>query len=321
VTELTPRRRRFAAATLALGVVFAASGVFLSPAEAAGPAVFGAGYDSYLLANQRGTTAAEKETGSACPGNAVVAGMTAWHFVLAGNTHDFASLDVAFVLNGVNVTLTGLTPKTTASWATFDPAHNFIADPDGKHAYVYTSGTGSVSDAASQDTPDSAGPQIVLSHTCAGAGTTTTTTEGTTSTTEGTTSTTEGTTTTTEGTTTTTEGTTTTTEGTTTTTEGTTTTTEGTTTTTEGTTTTTDGTTTTTEGTTTTSEVSPSSTERGSTSTTAGQSTSPTVAGVQVTSALPRTGSSSTFLLTVAGAALILTGLVSLRLGREKARR
>ena len=257
MTELTPRRRRFAAATLAFGLVLAASGLFLSPAKAAGPAVFGAGYDSYLQENQRGVTAAEKQTGSTCPSNSVVAGTTAWHFVLTANTHDFASLDVALVLNGVNVTLTGLTPKTTADWATFNPALHFIADPNGKHAYVYTSGTGSVRDAASQNAPDSTGPTIVLSHTCAGAGTTTTTEVSPSST----------------------------------------------------------------EGTTTTTEVSPSSTEQGS-STTAGETTTPeTVAGVQLTRALPKTGSSSTGMLGFGGGALILAGLVILRLGREKAYR
>ena len=47
----------------------------------------------------------------ACPSNAVVNGLTAWHFVLTANSHDFASLDVAFVLNGSNVTLSGLTPE------------------------------------------------------------------------------------------------------------------------------------------------------------------------------------------------------------------
>jgi LPXTG-motif cell wall-anchored protein len=306
VHDLTPRRRRLAGASLALGMVLATSGIFLSPAKAAGPAVFPAGYDSYLQENQRGIAAAEKETGAACPTDAAVAGLTAWHFVLTGGSHDYVSLDVAFVLGGTNVTLSGLTPKTTADWATFDPNAHFIASPDTKHAYVYTSGTGSVRDAASQNSPDSTGPQIVLSHTCAGSGSTTTTTEGTTTTTEGTTTTTEGTTTTTEGTTTTTEGTTTTTEGTTTTTEGTTTTTEGTTTTTEGTTTT---------------EVSPSSTEQGPTTTAGEPTTSETVAGEQVTRALPTTGSSTTLPLVVAGGALILGGLVTLRLGREQAAR
>ena len=55
VTNLTVRRRRFAAISFTLGVAIAASGVFFSPAEAArGPPVFGAGYDSYLNENQRG---------------------------------------------------------------------------------------------------------------------------------------------------------------------------------------------------------------------------------------------------------------------------
>ena len=42
---------------------------------------------------------------------------------------------------------------------------------------------------------------------------------------------------------------------------------------------------------------------------------------MQVTKALPQTGSSSTTPLVLAGGALILVGLVSLRLGREKASR
>ena len=55
VTNLTVRRRRFAAISFTLGIAIAASGVFFSPADAApGPPVFGAGYDSYLLDNQRG---------------------------------------------------------------------------------------------------------------------------------------------------------------------------------------------------------------------------------------------------------------------------
>ena len=40
-----------------------------------------------------------------------------------------------------------------------------------------------------------------------------------------------------------------------------------------------------------------------------------------VTKALPKTGSSSTMPLVLAGGTLILVGLVSLRLGREKASR
>ena len=79
MTELTPRRRRFAAATLALGLVLAASGLFLSPAKAAGPAVFGAGYDSYLHENQRGATAAEKQTSQVGAGDEQDAGYGAQH--------------------------------------------------------------------------------------------------------------------------------------------------------------------------------------------------------------------------------------------------
>jgi LPXTG-motif cell wall-anchored protein len=305
VTNITPRRRRFAAASVALGVALTASGLFLSPAEAAGPAVFGAGYDSYLNANQRGATAAEKDNGESCPTDESVALLTAWHFVLGGSSHDFASLDVAFTINGVDVTLSGLTPKTTAEWASFDPTKNYIADPSLRHAYVYTDGQGSVRDAAAQDNPDTPGPTFQMSHTCLGEGTgTTTTTEPTTTTTEGTT-TTEPTTTTTEGTTTT-ESTTTTTEPTTTTTEGTTTT-EPTTTTTEGTTTTED---------TTTTSVSPSSTEREPTTTLA-PTTSATVGGIQIPQSLPVTGSGSAVWLTVAGASMILAGVVSLRLAKE----
>ena len=66
--------------------------------------------------------------------------------------------------------------------------------------------------------------------------------------------------------------------------------------------------------------MSPSSTER-ETTTTEAETTTETVSGVTTTKALPRTGSSSTMPLVLAGGALILAGLVSLRLGREKASR
>jgi LPXTG-motif cell wall-anchored protein len=66
--------------------------------------------------------------------------------------------------------MSNLAPKTTAQWASFDPDLHFIADPDGKHAYVYTDTSGVVRDAAAQDSPDTAGPKFQLSHVCLGEG-------------------------------------------------------------------------------------------------------------------------------------------------------
>ena len=180
--DLTPRRRRISAALLVFGAFLGTFGLFISPAQAAGTdPVFGDGYDSYLNANQRGIAGSGVEQRTDCPTNAVVSGMTAWHFVLTQNSHEFASLDVAFNLGGSNVTLNGLTAKTTAQWGSFDPAANFITSPSLKHAYVYTSTTGILRDAASQDTPNTSGPKLVLSHHC-DPPTTTTTTEPTTTT-------------------------------------------------------------------------------------------------------------------------------------------
>ena len=164
----TPRRRRLGATSIIIGAALMAVGFLASPAQAAlGDPVFGAGYDSYLNEQQRGISSDTFSDSTNCPTDEAVAGLTAWHFVLSANTHDFASLDVAFTVEGTDFTMSGLTPKTTADWATFDPDLNFIADPDGKHAYVYTEGTGgTVRDAAAQDSPDSTGPKFQLSHVC-----------------------------------------------------------------------------------------------------------------------------------------------------------
>ncbi len=176
----TTTRRRLGAGALIAGAAFLAIGAFAPAAQAGdpepGPAVFGAGYDSYLNENQRGLSDEGIEGSESCPTDDAVDELTAWHFVMSANTHDFASLDVAFTLGGTNVTMSNLTPvaKPTdpAGWAAFDPDTQFIADPDGKHAYVYTDSDGGVvRDAAAQDSPDSAGPKFQLSHVCTGPGT------------------------------------------------------------------------------------------------------------------------------------------------------
>lgn len=247
--DLTPRRRRLSAALLVLGAFLGTFGLFINPAQAAGSEpVFGPGYDSYLMANQRGIAGSGVEQQTDCPTNAVVSGMVSWHFVLKRNTHGFATLDVAFrnilPAEPSDFTLTGLTPKTTAEWAGFDPATNFITFPSPKHAYVYTPSMGIVRDAASQDTPNSPGPNFVLSHVCDPPPTTTTTTvlENTTTVPE-----------------------------------------------------------------TTTTEPPPSV-----------LATVVTAAVIADPDSIPRTGSSSTEMLVFAGGALILAGLVTLRLGREQ---
>src|SRR5262245_21562552 len=92
----TPGRRRFGAVAVVIGAALMAMGL-LAPAAhaAAGDPVYGPGYDSYLNANQRGITSGGVGGGT-CPTDESVAGLTAWHFVLSENTHDFASLSVAF---------------------------------------------------------------------------------------------------------------------------------------------------------------------------------------------------------------------------------
>ena len=198
----TPTRRRLAATTLGVGVALLAVGLLTSPAQAAGDPIFGAGYDSYLHDPHRGTAANSGGFVGTCPSDATVAALTAWHLVLNGSSHDFVTLDVALTIDGSNVTLTGLVPvaKPTdaAGWAAFDPATEFIADPNTKHAYVYAGdGDDVLRDAAAQLNPDSPADKFVLSHICPSPVTTTTTEEETTTTEEETTTTTEEETTTT----------------------------------------------------------------------------------------------------------------------------
>jgi hypothetical protein len=151
-------------------------GLWAVPASALGTAaVFGPGYDSYLGAEQRGITAVSLDSSEGCPSEAVVEGWTAWHFILDAPT-EFAALDAAFTLEGTDVTVAGLTARTTAQWATFNPAEHFIATPGGHDAYVYTPGPGVLLDAASRNSPDSPGPVIVVDRTCGATPTASTTT-------------------------------------------------------------------------------------------------------------------------------------------------
>ena len=158
-----------------VGLLLTVLGVWAVPASAEAPPVFGPGYHSYLGIGQRGVAASSLETSQKCPSAAVVAGWTAWHFILDAPA-EVASLDVAFTLDGHEVTLAGLTARTTEQWATFSPAENFIADPSRHDAYVYTPWSGVVHDAASYNTPDSPESSIVLSHTCGATSSSTPTT-------------------------------------------------------------------------------------------------------------------------------------------------
>lgn len=195
-------------ACVVAGLTSAFGALAVPAAATAAPPVFeNPHYDTYLKAAQRGVTAESMDAAeTACPEVTAVSGETGWHFVLDGDSHDFATIDVAFNIDGVQVVLVELTPKA-ADDPTFDITLNYVASPTGKHAYVYTASSGTLLDAAAFVSPRALLGDFQLSHTCVGEGTTTTT-EGTT-TTESTTTTTEGTTTT-ESTTTTTEGTTTT---------------------------------------------------------------------------------------------------------------
>ena len=92
--KTTPTRRRLAAGLMTIGAALVAVAMFAPPAQAGGtPAVFPAGYDTYLNENQRGLSSDDVGPG-ACPTDAAVAGLTSWHFVLPKDTHDFLTLDV-----------------------------------------------------------------------------------------------------------------------------------------------------------------------------------------------------------------------------------
>lgn len=166
-------RRKAAIGALCLTTgLLSAFGAIAGPASAdVAPAVFGAGYDTYVKDEHRGLTAEAKVTGSTCP-DIAGSGETAWHFVLDGNANDFLTLDVAFRFGVTDVTLSGLTPKA-ATDPTFDMTKNFAPQPDGKHAYVFTATTGTLRDAAAHVTPDATLDDFQLSHTCVGNGTTT----------------------------------------------------------------------------------------------------------------------------------------------------
>jgi LPXTG-motif cell wall-anchored protein len=173
----TPARRRIAGATMALGAILLGMSLFAPSANAGedAPAFFNpADYDTTLHGPHRGTSADASGFSGTCPTDESVAGLTAWHLILTDNGgHDYESLDVRVTIDGLGVTLTGLTPKAKDDWAGFDPTKNFMADPTLKHAYVYAGdGDDVLVDAAAQVTPDGAADKIVLSHICPGEGTT-----------------------------------------------------------------------------------------------------------------------------------------------------
>ena len=178
----SPRRQRLGAVTLLIGALLVAFGLLAPPAQAADPGdtVFGAGYDVYLHDAHRGVLADgfagdETEEGADCPSNAIVDGMTGWHFVIPGSDHAFDTLDVAFQLDAdPEPEIVTLTKKT--DWTGFDPTTNFFSAPSGKHAYVYTSGDDDVMllDAAAQVLPSASLDKFNLSHTCPGGGEATT---------------------------------------------------------------------------------------------------------------------------------------------------
>jgi hypothetical protein len=198
----SPRKAAVGFACVVAGLTSAFGALAVPAAATVSPPVFeNPHYDTYLKAAQRGVTAESMdEGGTACPEVAAVAGETGWHFVLDGSSHDFATIDVAFSIDGVQVVLVELTPKA-ADDPTFDIALNYVASPTGKHAYVYTPSSGTLLDAAAFVSPQALLGDFQLSHTCVGEGATTST-ESTTTTTEGT-KTTESAPTTTQGTTTT----------------------------------------------------------------------------------------------------------------------
>jgi LPXTG-motif cell wall-anchored protein len=167
----SPRRQRFGLVTLLIGAALTLIGLVAPPAQAAdAPAKYTTGYDSYLHGPHRGSAPGDANNSPDCPENAVVDGMTSLHFVLRQNTHTISTLTVTFTISGSDVEYANMTPKTTSQWGSFDPTTNFITHPTGKHAYVYTPTNAVLVDAAAQDSPDSTGPIMNLSHVCLGTG-------------------------------------------------------------------------------------------------------------------------------------------------------
>lgn len=174
----TPKRRRLGALTASVGAALIGLSLLASPSQAGEPVQreYTTGYDTYLKASQLGTTAEDAPDGT-CPSDESVDGLNAWHFVLDGNTHDFASITVTFDIDGTEVEYSGLTPvakpTTDAEWAAFDPTTSFIADPNAKHAYVFAGGDADdfVVDAAAQTDPEAGAPaDFQLSHACVAEG-------------------------------------------------------------------------------------------------------------------------------------------------------
>jgi LPXTG-motif cell wall-anchored protein len=233
---------------------------------AAAPGPVSAGDASSETVVGLNNTTANEQTCSEVPG---LEG-PAWHFVAPSGT----------ILNIISLTVGGSTYT--------DPG--FLSYPSGQHAYVEVRDGDAIEDLTAGLFEITGTDKVVLSHTCSGVTTTTTTTEKATTTTEKATTTTEKATTTTEKATTTTEKATTTTD--------------------EATTTTDEATTTTDEATTTIAS------KTVSTAVAAGGPTTAPTTTLALATQLPATGSSSWTLFFV-GLASALGGLGLIRVSRR----
>jgi LPXTG-motif cell wall-anchored protein len=146
--------RRLGRGLAVVGLVIAAMG--LLPQAASAAPNWDPADNAFLHEAHKGSSNPGFKTGD-CPARPEgAAGDWGWHFVLPGNTSDFITIDVDFQNDG------------------FTQHIAFVADPDGKHAYVYTSGPDTLLDARAHVSGTET--EFVLSHVCTGTTSTTTTT-------------------------------------------------------------------------------------------------------------------------------------------------
>ena len=146
--------RRFGRGLAAVGLILAMIG--LMPRAAGADPNWDPADNAFLHEAHKGSTNPGFKSGD-CPAPPEgAAGDWGWHFVLPGSTSDFVTVDVDFASYG------------------FHQHVPFVADPDGKHAYVYTPGPDTLNDARAVVTGTET--EFVLSHVCEGTTSTTTTT-------------------------------------------------------------------------------------------------------------------------------------------------
>jgi hypothetical protein len=146
--------RRLGRGLAAVGLVLA--GIGLVPHAAGAAPNWDPADNAFLKEAHKGSSNPGFKKGD-CPAPPEgAAGDWGWHLILPGNSTTFVTIDVDFQNDG------------------FTQHIPFVADPDPKHAYVYTSGPDTLLDARA--VVNGTETEIVLSHVCTGTTSTTTTT-------------------------------------------------------------------------------------------------------------------------------------------------